>query len=97
MSFMKIATYHGHWQRINNTREGDLLIPEEYAEYPGNEDAAKAYGVDPEDVETIFGWGARYSAPGYMDCTDWVGVYETEEEAVEECREIYGGDDDEEE
>lgn len=36
-------------------------------------------------------WGARYSAPGYMDCTDWV-LGETQEEAESEAREMYGDD-----
>lgn len=88
--FMQLQTYHGHFQRINNTSEGDILTPEEYAEYPGNEEAAAAYNVEPEDVETVFGWFARYSAPGYMDCTDWMGPYDTEEEAAKECKEMYG-------
>lgn len=26
-------------------------------------------------------WFARLSAPGYMDCTDWSGPYDTEAEA----------------
>lgn len=91
--FMQIETYHGHWQRINNTREGDILTPEEYAQYPGNEEAAAAYKVDPEDVETLFGWGSRYSAPGYLDATEWDGVYDTEEEAITAARDLYGSDD----
>lgn len=45
MNFMQIETYHGHFQRINNTSEGDILTPEECAEYPGNEEAAAAYNV----------------------------------------------------
>lgn len=90
--FMQIETYHGHCQRINNTREGDILTPEEYAEHPGNEEAAAAYGVDPEDVETVFGWFARLSAPGYMDCTEWSGPFDTEEEAIAECKDMYGDD-----
>lgn len=31
-------------------------------------------------VEVVEGYGARLSAPGYMDCTDWT-VFETQEEA----------------
>lgn len=49
----------------------------------------------PEHVYSITeetGWCARYSAPGYMDCTPWMGPYETEEEAAEECAAIYGED-----
>lgn len=96
MGFMKLYTQHGHWQIIRNTRDGDICTFEQDAEFRGNEAAAKAYGVDPEDVETVFGWCAHYSAPGYMDQTDWCGPYETEEEAIAECKEMYGREDEDE-
>lgn len=38
-------------------------------------------------------WGARLSAPGYMDCTDWA-VFDTEEEAREYIRDEYEVDPD---
>lgn len=41
-------------------------------------------------------WGARYSAPGYLDCTDWV-LADTQAEAEEECRSMYGDDEEPEE
>jgi hypothetical protein len=31
-------------------------------------------------VKKIKGYGARLSAPGYLDCTDWI-VFQTEDEA----------------
>ncbi len=34
------------------------------------------------------GYGARMSAPGYLDSTDW-SVYDTEEEAEEELKDMY--------
>lgn len=36
------------------------------------------------------GWWARFTAPGYLDCTSWVGPYETETEALEALAESYG-------
>lgn len=42
--------------------------------------------VEAGKVEAVLwrcGWGARMSAPGYMDCTDWC-VYDTEKEAWQE-------------
>jgi hypothetical protein len=55
----------------------------------------RAMTFDSVDViEAWEGWGARYSAPGYMDCTDWV-LGDTEEEAVEECKDLYGDDEEE--
>lgn len=40
-------------------------------------------------VEEQTGWAARLSAPGYLDCTDWEGVYRTEEEALAQLSEQY--------
>lgn len=34
------------------------------------------------DLTTTYGYGARLSAPGYSDCTDWC-VFDTESEAEE--------------
>lgn len=79
-------TFHGHWQCV----DGEGMWPEEAAEHPGNEEAAKEFNVEPDQVTTEFGWGARLSAPGYMDCTDWIGPFSTEQEAVEELYEMYG-------
>ena len=40
-------------------------------------------------------WG-RKSMPGYLDCTDWQGPYDTCEEAHKAVREQFDEDDDEE-
>jgi len=45
----------------------------------------------PEDiytVEPVSGYGARLSAPGYMDCTDWT-VHESEGEARASLADMY--------
>ena len=41
-------------------------------------------------VECVRGWFARLSAPGYLDCTDWSGPFDSEEEALEFLEEMYG-------
>ncbi len=46
------------------------------------------YEGDVESVEFIEGWGARLSAPGYMDCTDWA-VCDTEVEAKQHLVDTY--------
>ena len=43
----------------------------------------------PDTVEEE-GWWARFSAPGYLDCTSWVGPYETEKAALDGLAEVYG-------
>ncbi len=96
MSFMQPQITHEHFQIIETTKEGTIVTPEVCAEYPGNDDAAKAYDVEPSDVSIVFGWGARLSAPGFMDCTEWV-VFDTKKEAAEHLLEMFedGFDDDE--
>src|SRR5262245_60105323 len=34
----------------------------------------------PSEVKLIAGWGARMSAPGYLDCTEWA-VFRSKREA----------------
>jgi len=71
---------------------GDLVGPEEemlksFEEYCEGE---------PINSELVSGWFAYYSAPGYLDRTDYVGPFSTEEEARKECKELYGDEEDEE-
>lgn len=44
-------------------------------------------------VQLRDGYGARLSAPGYMDCTEW-SVFDTQDEAQEYLDEFYGEDED---
>lgn len=46
----------------------------------------------PESWGYICGYGARLSAPGYLDCTEWA-VFDTEREAQEYLNENYPEDD----
>ena len=34
-------------------------------------------------------WFSRLSAPGYLDCTDWNGPFDTEKEALDYLVELY--------
>lgn len=43
---------------------------------------------DIQSLERRDGWGARLSAPGYMDCTEW-SVYDSEDEARAELSQMY--------
>jgi hypothetical protein len=63
-------------------------IPSALVDYCENKEAWR--------IDLIAGFGARLSAPGYLDCTDWC-VFETEKEAWDYLRETYlddEGDDD---
>lgn len=44
---------------------------------------------DREDSECA-GWYAHLSAPGYLDCTEWHGPYQSEAEALVELYRTYG-------
>ena len=56
------------------------------------------FTVDPElenDITTnhgheTAGFYCRLSASGYLDCTDWSGPFQTENEAVAELISMYG-------
>ena len=39
-------------------------------------------------IDFTTGYGARLSAPGYLDCTDWC-VFDTEQEAIDYLAETY--------
>jgi hypothetical protein len=48
----------------------------------------------PESWENIKGYGARLSAPGYLDCTEWT-VFDTKEDAEKYLEEYYPEDEEE--
>jgi len=39
--------------------------------------------------EPEHGWCARFNAPGYMDCTEWCGPFNTVKEAAEALLDMY--------
>lgn len=58
----------------------------------------QAFGLYLSGRESIFsitkkkGWFARLSASGYMDATDYIGPYDTENEALNELLRLYDVD-----
>lgn len=61
------------------------------AEYFTMEQAIEQYPGRVYETETISGHGARLSAPGYMDCTEWA-VFSSIAEAKKYLAEMYGDD-----
>jgi hypothetical protein len=49
------------------------------------------YSTTIYNVTVRKGWGARFSAPGYLDCTEW-SVFDTKEEAEEYIESLMGDD-----
>ncbi len=89
MAFMQNTATYGTFHQFDTRHEGIVSMP---AEYFTPEQCAKDYGVDVDDIETITGWFARLSAPGYMDCTEWQGPYDSKDEAIAALVDTYGED-----
>jgi hypothetical protein len=73
---------------------GDELTPESedeegWARYKAQVGAFIEAGPDRiSSIKLVKGWGARLSAAGYLDCTEW-SVFDTEEEAKRYLRDEY--------
>lgn len=69
-----------------NYPDGSFPIPDELTDYFEN--------TEYWTLEVVEGWGARMSAPGYLDATPWA-VFNTEKEAADHLEEMYGEEDEE--
>ncbi len=110
MAFMQQQILYGTWIEAE-TSDGTDFIPADfgpvsldlnktYDDDSENWDeicaALRDYvRADLQEVKLIEGYGARLSAPGYMDCTDW-SVFASEKEAREYLVEMYGDDEEDE-
>lgn len=93
MSFMQQQiTRKQKWYQIDTIREGIVVYP---ADMFSAEWVAEEWDRPIEDVEIIEGYGARLSAPGYMDCTEW-SVFNTPAEAQAYLDEYYPDDEEDE-
>jgi len=100
----KQVTGNENWLRVE-TSQGTDFLPGDLCIFVRNSDAdmpeskreeyKKAIweytAGEPQEWENIKGFGARLSAPGYLDCTEWA-VFDTEDEAREYLEEMYGDD-----
>lgn len=85
---MEPQVVYDNWYEIFST-EGIFFIPKDVVGENASPEALSQF-IDGKYVEhkLVSGWGARLSAPGYLDCTEWA-VYETEEEAEQFLRDTY--------
>jgi hypothetical protein len=90
MAFMKHdIQFFTAWQV--DTTHGMQIIPTDVCgDEPGPDDIDGTAYDDPEKVQ---GWFCRLDAPGYMDCTDWSGPYDTKDEAIEALEDMYPEED----
>jgi hypothetical protein len=91
----KQVTNNETWWAVETT-QGTMFLPTDLVrQEPVPEDASAFQDYCEGQVqswELIQGYGARMSAPGYMDCTEW-SVFGTREEAGDETDETEGEED----
>lgn len=97
MSFMQKQIKYGRWILVDGPLGTDA-IPFDVVFTSQNRktmhptfDDVRHYTENEEafSIDIIDGYGARLSAPGYMDCTSW-SVFDTEGEARESLEDQYG-------
>jgi hypothetical protein len=110
MAFMEPQVEHGTWYEVDGAAGAEFIphdlvgdfwpfphvkelelggmvpVPQELSDYCESRTCCS--------IKLRDGWGARMSAPGYMDCTEW-SVFDSEQEAREHLREMYGDDEEE--
>ena len=62
---------------------GDNPVHADFSDYVNGEVDVRV------EVELFPGWYSRFSAPGYMDCTEWCGPHDTEEAALDALAETH--------
>jgi hypothetical protein len=95
MSHMQPQVVFDKWWKVE-TKNGTTFIPVDVVgDNPKPSDFLDYIDIDvckttptPDDYEIVNGYGARLSAPGYLDCTEWV-VFDTENQAREYLQEMY--------
>lgn len=92
MSFMQRQIELGDWY-VCETLYGTTYVDADLVTAKTNEDLQMYCEGTVESFELVKNkFGARLSAPGYMDCTEWV-VFDTEKEAQDFLDEAYPEDD----
>ena len=102
MAFMEPQIEFGEWYEIDGPN-GTEVIPADIVgdvdldDFGSGNDIPDALDSYCENrtaysIQKREGWGARLSAPGYLDCTDW-SVFDSEDEARSYLAEMYGDND----
>jgi len=78
---------------VLETTAGTESVPVEFVGEDARPDDLRDYiegePLEDAELEREQGWYARFSAPGYMDCTDWVGPCGSAEAAFDELAEVH--------
>ncbi len=100
MAFMEPDIQHTHYYEVSADHGSTWIVPADVVGTPRTwadfSDYVEGTIDNPDDDVTPddrrYGWIARLSAPGYLDCTDW-SAHASEAEAREHLREMYGDED----
>jgi hypothetical protein len=97
MAFMeKQITAKKSWWKVETSMGTEFLPVDLIGEEPTDSGTFEDYCEGQVQTwELIKGYGARLSAPGYLDCTEWA-VFETKEEAEQYLEENYPDEEEEE-
>lgn len=88
--FMQKQAVYGDWLQADTPNDGIVSVSTSHFTI---RELIEQYDIEREDIEVIKGaWMARLSAPGYLDCTEWTGPFETEAEARAYLSDTYGDD-----
>ena len=77
------------WIKVDGTHGVFYYLFDDVPSKNGLFDFTDMYTGEIESHEVVDGYGARLSAPGYLDCTDW-NVFDTEEEAIKDLIDNFG-------
>ena len=81
------------WNVIDGN-DGTIYLPIETVGILNKNTAFEYYeGSRIDVVEIVEGYGARYSSPGYLDCTPWIFSDFSAAEAEKECKDLFADDD----
>lgn len=79
--FMQPATYHG--AVAIDSEDGPMPSEDWLMVHDPVDDASRI-------EDEVIGWLSRLSAPGYLDCTDWLGPFETMDDALVALVDMWG-------
>ena len=72
MAFMKPQYEEGSWYEVEMEGDHTFWLPSYlFRGEPTADDVRQFCGLPYASHRTVQGVGARLSAPGYLDCTDW--------------------------
>lgn len=84
--FMEPQVILDDWAELTDSNGESMIVPADYMLDAIKDDPSLTL------TDTLRGhYGARLSAPGYLDCTDWA-VFADEQEAIDYILAAYYGD-----